>query len=125
MHLLIVPPLTQASRIPELLDTVRYRVTQIAVAPTTPERAAFIDEFVSGQRQPTPDGDNALTRHYLYIFYEDAVPKTTAQLIADKDREIRRLKPYEQLAGGVTITLPKESPSKPLWERMWSRIQNK
>jgi len=90
MHLLVVPPLTQASRIPELLDTARYRVTHIAVAPSTPEHAAFIDQFASGRRLPNGDGAEH-TRHFLYIFYEDAVPKTTAQLIAEKEQRIEEL----------------------------------
>ena len=111
MHLLIVPPLTQASRIPELLDTARYRVTHVAVVPTTSEHAAFVDEFISGQQRPyqDQDGDNALTRHYLYIFYEAAIPKTTAQLIAEKDAQLEKLesaaegraKAYRETHGGI------------------------
>jgi hypothetical protein len=105
MYLLVVPPLTPVAEIPNLLDTVRYRVTHIAVGTPSSERMAMDDQMGSSA---------AVVRHYLYIFYDDAVPTAIAQLIAEqmiaeKDRRIAELettiegraKAYRETHGGI------------------------
>ena len=104
---MIVPPMVPESQI-ELPDSTLYRITHVVVGQPSETWIAGMDEMnasIRGERirlgvLASMDNDGGevahpnkdeMTMHYLYIFYEEKIPKTTAELIYELEDRIVEL----------------------------------
>ena len=76
---------------------MKYRVL-FAVAGDNPD---FTTQYELLNAANAADGEKVvLTMHHLYIFYEDAIPETTAQRIGDLEQQIATLADRERKSSG-------------------------